>query len=113
LNATIQRKGQGMLQERIEGKWLAAFRRVFALNGIGKGTKLAIIHETQSRPVLVQLCELAAYDLGAEFFMIQMPTPPQAAPVPVKSTGTSWAIQGNRAVIEALKLQDIIVDCTV
>ena len=24
-----------MLQERIEGKWLAAFRRVFALNGIG------------------------------------------------------------------------------
>jgi 2,5-dihydroxypyridine 5,6-dioxygenase len=102
-----------MLQERIEGKWLAAFRRVFALNGIGKGTKLAIIHETQSRPVLVQLCELAAYDLGAEFFMIQMPTPPQAAPVPVKSTGTSWAIQGNRAVIEALKLQDIIVDCTV
>ncbi len=58
-NATIQRKGQGMLQERIEGKWLAAFRRVFALNGIGKGTKLAIIHETQSRPVLIQLCELA------------------------------------------------------
>ena len=102
-----------MLQERIEGKWLAAFRRVFALNGIGKGTKLAILSETQSRPVLIQLCELAAYDLGAEFCMIQMPTPVQTAPVPVKSTGTSWAIQGNRSVIEALKLQDIIVDCTV
>ena len=29
--------------------------------------------------------------------MIQMPTPRQSAPVPVKSTGTSWAIQGNRA----------------
>ena len=28
-----------MLQERIEGKWLAAFRRVLALNGIGKGTQ--------------------------------------------------------------------------
>ena len=48
-----------MLQERIEGKWLAAFRRVLALNGIGKGTKIAIISETQSRPVLVHLCELA------------------------------------------------------
>lgn len=102
-----------MLQERIEGKWLAAFRRVFALNGIGRGTRIAIISETQSRPVLVHLSELAAYDLGAEFCMIQMPTPPQSAPVPVKSTGTSWAIQGNRAVIEALKRVEVIVDCTV
>lgn len=102
-----------MLQERIEGKWLAAFRRVLALNGIAEGTKVAILSETQSRPVLVQLCELAAHDLGAEFCMICMPTPPQSAPVPVKSTGTSWAIQGNRAVIEALKLVEVIVDCTV
>ena len=102
-----------MLQERIEGKWLAAFRRVLALNGIGEGTKIAILSETQSRPVLVHLCELAAHDLGAEFCMICMPSPPQSAPVPVKSTGTSWAIQGNRAVIEALKLVEVIVDCTV
>lgn len=102
-----------MLQERIEGKWLAAFRRVFALNGIGQGTEVAILSETQSRPVLVHLSELAAHDLGASFCMICMPTPPQTAPVPVKSTGTSWAIQGNRAVIEALKRVDIIVDCTV
>jgi 2,5-dihydroxypyridine 5,6-dioxygenase len=102
-----------MLQERIEGKWLAAFGRVFALNGIGAGTRIAIISETQSRPVLVHLCELAAYGLGAVSFHLQMPTPAQTAPVPVKSTGTSWAIQGNRAVIEALKLVEVVVDCTV
>jgi len=102
-----------MLQERLEGKWLAAFRRVFTLNGIGKGTRVGILSETQSRPILVQLSELAAYDLGADFFVVQMPTPPQSAPVPVKSTGTSWAIQGNRPVIEALKIVDVIVDCTV
>ncbi len=102
-----------MLQERIEGKWLAAFRRVLALNGIGKGTEIAILSETQSRPVLVHLAELAAFDLGARSFHIQMPTPVQAAPVPVKSTGTSWAVQGNRAVIEALKRVEVIVDCTV
>ena len=78
-----------------------------------QGPSIAILSETQSRPVLVHLAELAAYDLGAEFCMIQLPTPPQTAPVPVNSTGTSWAIQGNRAVIEALKLCDIIVDCTV
>ncbi|KAF0116020.1 MAG: hypothetical protein FD150_716 [Rhodobacteraceae bacterium] len=102
-----------MLQERIEGKWLAAFRRVFALNGIGPGIRIAIISETQSRPVLVHLCELAAFDLGASSFHLQMPTPPQMAPVPVKSTGTSWAIAGNRAVVEALKLVEVVVDCTV
>ncbi|MET3518312.1 peptidase M29 [Mesorhizobium sp. M4B.F.Ca.ET.215.01.1.1] len=102
-----------MLQERIEGRWLDCFRRVFVLNAIGNGTRVAILSETQSRPVLVHLSELALHDLGAEFCMIQMPTPRQTAPVPVKSTGTSWAIQGNRAVIEALKLCEVIVDCTV
>lgn len=102
-----------MLQERVEGRWLSSFRRVFALNGIGTGTRIAILSETQSRPVLVHLAELAAHDLGASFFMIQMPTPPQTAPVPVKSTGTSWAVQQNRAVIEALKRVEVIVDCTV
>ena len=78
-----------MLQERIEGKWLAAFRRVLALNGIGQGTQIAILSETQSRPVLVHLCELAAYDLGASSFHIQMPTPAQSAPVPVNPTRCS------------------------
>ena len=102
-----------MLQERIEGKWLAAFRRVFALNGIGTGTTVALVSETQSRPVLVHLSELALYDLGADFCMLSMPTPPQTAPVPVKGTGTSWAIQGNRAAIAAMMQCEVIVDCTV
>ena len=55
-----------MMQNRIEGKWLAAFRRVFKLNGIRQGTRVLVVSETQSRPVLVQLSELALYDLGAE-----------------------------------------------
>lgn len=102
-----------MLQERIEGKWLASFRRVFALNGIGKGTTAALIYETQSRRVLAHLAELALYDLGADFCMLKMPTPAQTAPVPVKGTGTSLAIQGNRAAIEAMKQCEIVIDCTV
>ena len=102
-----------MMQERIEGKWLAAFRRVFGLNGVGQGTRVALVAETQSRPVLVQLSELALSDLGAEFVILTLPTPPQTAPVPVKSTGTSLAIAGNRAAIEAMKVCEVIVDCTV
>ncbi|MFT5111451.1 MAG: 2,5-dihydroxypyridine 5,6-dioxygenase, partial [Parasphingorhabdus sp.] len=64
-----------MLQERIEGKWLDCFRRVFALNGIGGGTRVALVSESQSRPVLVQLSDLALHDLGADYCMISMPTP--------------------------------------
>jgi 2,5-dihydroxypyridine 5,6-dioxygenase len=102
-----------MLQERIDGKWLASFRRVLALNGIGAGTKVAILSETQSRPVLVHLSDLAAHDLAADYCMIVMPTPKQTAPVPVKSTGTSWALNNNRAAVEALKRVEVVVDCTV
>jgi 2,5-dihydroxypyridine 5,6-dioxygenase len=102
-----------MLQERVEGKWLESFRRVLALNGIGEGTTVAIISETQSRPVLIHLADLACHALGAQYCMITLPTPKQTAPVPVKSTGTSWAIQQNRAVVAALKRVEVVVDCTV
>ena len=82
-----------MMQEIPEGKWIASFKRVFALNGIGAGTEVAIASETQSRPVLGQLAALALYDLGAIYSTIVLPTPPQTAPVPVKSTGACDAIQ--------------------
>ena len=102
-----------MLQERPEGKWIASFRRVLKLNGVEAGTSVAIVAESQSRPVLRELSEIALYDLGAEFFTVDLPTPPQTAPVPVKSTGASNAIANMRPVIEALKAVEVIVDVTV
>ncbi len=102
-----------MLQEIPEGKWIASFRRALSLNGIGQGSQIAVVAETQSRPVLIQLCGLALFDLGAQYSTIVLPTPPQTAPVPVKSTGTSNAIQNMRHVVEALKHVEVIVDVTV
>ena len=102
-----------MLQETAEGKWVASFRRALKLNGIGPGSQIAVVAETQSRPVLTQLCGLALYDLGAQYSTIVLPTPPQTAPVPVKSTGASNAIQHMRHVVEALKHVEVIVDVTV
>jgi len=102
-----------MLQEVADGKWVASFRRALALNGIASGVPVAIVAESQSRPILMQLCSLALYELGAEYSTIILPTPPQTAPVPVKSTGASNAVQGMRHVIEALKRVDVIVDVTV
>ena len=102
-----------MMQEKPEGKWIAAFRRALALNGIKPGCEVALVAESQSRPVLVQLCEIALYDLGARFHTITLPTPEQTAPVPVKSTGASNAIAGLRPVVEALKRVEVVVDVTV
>ena len=102
-----------MLQEVAEGKWVASFYRALKLNGIGRGTPVAVVAETQSRPVLMQLCGLALFDLGAEYSTIVLPTPPQTAPVPVKSTGASNAIANMRHVVEALKHVEVIVDVTV
>ncbi|MEM8860361.1 MAG: peptidase M29, partial [Chloroflexota bacterium] len=102
-----------MLREKIEGKWIASFRRFLTLNGVKKGSQIAIVAESQSRPILVELSEIACYDLGADYFTIVLPTPEQTAPVPVRSTGSSDAIQHKRPVIEALKNVEAIVDVTV
>lgn len=102
-----------MLQEIVEGKWIASFARVFTLNGISKDTPVAIVAESQSRPVLIKLAELACYQLGADFATITLPSPEITTPVPVRSTGASDAIQHKRYVIEALKRVEVVVDLTV
>ena len=48
-----------MLADRIEGKWIDCFARMFGLCGIGRGDEVAILSETQSRRINVELCELA------------------------------------------------------
>ncbi|NQV60906.1 MAG: peptidase M29 [Alphaproteobacteria bacterium] len=102
-----------MLQERIEGKWIDCFARVFARCKVEPGEVVAILSESQSRPINVQLAELALHQLGARAFHIVIPTPPQSAPVPVRSTGASDVIQNIRPVIDALASSTMVVDCTV
>lgn len=97
----------------IEATWIQCFRRAFALSGIGEGTVVAILSETRSRAVNVKLAELALLEIGARAFHVTMPTPPQAEPVPVRSTGASQALQRNPAALRALCACDIIIDCTV
>ncbi len=36
-----------MLQEIVEGKWIASFRRALELNGIGKGSQITVVAEIQ------------------------------------------------------------------
>ena len=97
----------------IEGKWIDCFAKAFELCKVGEGEVAAIVSETQSRPVLVKLAELALLRLKAQAFHIVIPTPPVSAPVPVRSTGHSVAIGQNPAVIKALTTATFVADLTI
>jgi 2,5-dihydroxypyridine 5,6-dioxygenase len=102
-----------VLVERIESKWISAFVEVFQLCGVGAGDVCAVLSESQSRQVNVQLSELALAQLGAKVFHVSLPTPAQSAPVPIRSTGASDAIGGLDPVINALGSSVLVADCTV
>jgi 2,5-dihydroxypyridine 5,6-dioxygenase len=102
-----------MRSDRIEAKWIDAFERVFELCRVRHGENVAILSETQSRAVLVQLAELALARAGAKAFHVVVPSPPEAAPVPVRSTGASRALAGHTAALAALEAADMVVDLTV
>ena len=102
-----------MLVERVEAKWIDAFAETFRLCGVTEGETAAVLSESQSRPVIVQLADLALQRLGARVFGVSVPTPPQRAPVPVRSTGASDAIGGLEPVVAALAAASFVADCTV
>ena len=102
-----------VLQERIEGKWIDCFERVFRRCNVSAGEETAILSESQSRSINRDLAELALHRIGAKPFHVIVPTPAQTAPVPVRSTGATDVIQGNAAIIQSLSSAGFVVDCTV
>lgn len=102
-----------MLRDRVEERWIKCFVETFRLCGIAAGDAVAILSETQSRPLNVHLAELALARLDAVPFHITIPTPRQTAPVPVRSTGASTVIRQVKPVMNALADSSVIIDCTV
>ena len=102
-----------MLSDAVQGKWIDLFAEVFALCKVGAGEPCAILSESQSRTLNVQLAELALHRLGAKPFHVVVPTPRQSAPVPIRSTGASVALQNLAPVIAALAGSRFVADCTV
>ncbi|NRG17455.1 peptidase M29 [Rhizobiales bacterium] len=102
-----------MLADRIEGKWIDAFEAVFKLCKVATGETVAILSETQSRTLNVHIAELALDRTGANWFHVTVPTPRQDAPIPVRSTGASAALGGQKAAVAALKECGLVVDLTV
>jgi 2,5-dihydroxypyridine 5,6-dioxygenase len=102
-----------MFTDRIEGKWIDMFCAVFGHCGLAPSDTAAILSETQSRDLNVHLAELALHRLGVKAFHIKLVSPAQSAPVAVRSTGASNAVQGLEPVIAALGSATIVIDCTV
>ena len=98
---------------RLEAKWIDMFAQAFGLCGVAPGDTCAVLSETQTRPELSQLAELALLRRGARVFHLVLPARPLAAPVPVRSTGASDAIGGLAPVVQALAGCRFIADCTV
>ncbi|MFC7475623.1 2,5-dihydroxypyridine 5,6-dioxygenase [Dankookia sp. GCM10030260] len=102
-----------MLTDRIEAPWIEAFEAVLRLCGAAPGLPVCLLAETQSRAVNLDLAELAALRLNCRPFRLVLPTPPPTAPVPVRSTGASRALQGHPAALAALHATPLILDLTV
>jgi 2,5-dihydroxypyridine 5,6-dioxygenase len=101
-----------MLSDRIEAPWLAAFETVLRLCNATPGLPICLLAESQSRSLNIDLAELAALRLGCRPFRCVVPTSPQAAPVPVRSTGASRALQGHPGAMAALAASPLILDLT-
>jgi len=101
-----------MIADRIEAKWIDLFADVFARCKVAPGDACAVLSETQSRELNVRLAELALARLGARPFHVVVPTPRQSAPVPIRSTGASSALQNLGPVIGALAASTFVADCT-
>ena len=101
-----------MLTDRIEPQWIEAFEAVLRLCRAAADEPLCLLAESQSRVLNLELSELAARRLGCRPFRLVVPTPPQRAPVPVRSTGASRALAGHPAALAALKASPLVVDLT-
>ncbi len=101
------------MREIVEEKWVDCFDRVFEMSGVAGGDLVAVLSESQSRQVLVDLADRGLQRRGARVVHMRVPSPPVTEPVPVRSTGASQAFVGYDDVLAGLGACSLAVDCTV
>lgn len=107
------RGANGMLQETIEPAWLDAFEAVLGRCGLQPGDTVAVLSESQSRPVLPELARLAAGRRGAAVFSIVLPSVFASGRPVARSTGASPVLRQIAPEVAALAGSTLVVDCTV
>jgi 2,5-dihydroxypyridine 5,6-dioxygenase len=102
-----------MLQESIEPQWLDAFEAVLGRCAVQPGDTVAVLGESQSRPILLELARLAAARRGANVFSLLLPTSFSPDLPVARSTGACTALRQLAPVVSALAGSTLVVDCTV
>ena len=102
-----------MLRENLEAKWIDCFEKSFLLSGVSIGNTVAIISESQSRQILIELSQQALLRIGAKPIQFNVPSPKLKDLIPVRSTGSCYAFEGYESILPALSSCDLIIDCTV
>ncbi len=102
-----------MLQEIVEPAWIDAFEAVLRRCALQPGDTVAVLGESQSRPVLMALARLAAARIGAQVFTLVLPSVFDSAQPVTRSTGASGALRNLAPVVSALAASTLVVDCTV
>jgi 2,5-dihydroxypyridine 5,6-dioxygenase len=102
-----------MLQESMEPAWLDAFEAVLGRCGVRQGDTVAVLSESQSRPVLAELARLAAARRGAQVFSVMLPSVFTGTVPVARSTGASPVLRQIAPVVAALAGSTLVVDCTV
>lgn len=98
---------------RTEWHWIERFAEQFRACGVQTGEPAVVLCETASRQVLVETARMALASLGAVVAVVEVTTPPNRGPVPIRSTGTSVALGGQTTAVAACAAAGFVADCTV
>ena len=102
-----------MLQETIEPAWLDAFEAVLGRCALRPGDTVAVLSESQSRPVLPELAAPRRRPPGRQVFSLVLPSAFGAGTPVARSTGASPVLRQIAPVVSALAGSTLVVDCTV
>ena len=98
---------------KIEPNWIASFATVFELCKIRRDESVVILSESASRQINIELAKLALGQLGLNYFLVEVPTPPSPAGPIIRSSGASQALNGQPHAVRALAAADVVIDLTV
>ncbi len=100
------------LHDRIEHDWIEAFAAVVRLCAVAPDMPVAILGESGSRALNLDLAELACRRAGARPVRCIVPMPPAHA-LPIRSTGASRALRGHPGAMALLAACPVVLDLTV
>ncbi|WP_420434986.1 peptidase M29 [Candidatus Poriferisocius sp.] len=97
----------------IESSWVRRYAEQFEACRLVSTETAVVLSETRSRSEIVQTARSALSLCGVAPVDVVVTTPPNAGPLPIRSTGASVALAANAVALGALTNADFIVDCTV